>query len=281
MPDLLPSPWSDAFDAMLDGCRSSLILTSPFVSRGPCDRIIARLSSRRPPVSIHLLTALSTDSLLSGSTDPVALLAMAESLPDVSVRYLPRLHAKVYISDESQAVVTSGNLTDGGLWRNYEYGVLISERETVARIRDDVLKLAALGSPISAADLRAMASATTDLRSVRKAAEATLLAELRQQFESRLSDLNEGLLRVRVGERSLNAVLSETVLYVLRRGPLPTPAIHREVQRIHPDLCDDTVDRVINGQHFGKKWKHAVRIAQHHLKQSGRIVLRDRLWRIA
>jgi hypothetical protein len=59
---------------------------------------------------------------------------------------------------------------------------------------------------------------------------------------------------------------------------MATRDIHREVQRIHPDLCDDTVDRVINGQRFGKKWKHAVRRAQYHLKQKGEIVLHDSKW---
>ena len=47
----------------------------------------------------------------------------------------------------------------------------------------------------------------------------------------------------------------------------------RRVAAIHPDLCDDSVDRVINGIHFGKKWKHAVRTAQQSLKNKGTIVL--------
>lgn len=281
MLDLLPSPWDSAFDALLDSCRSSLVITSPFVGRGPCDSVVAHLRSRRPPVTLHLLTDLSADNLLSGGTDPAALLAVLESLPAVNLRFLPRLHAKVYISDSNQAVVTSGNLTDSGLRRNFEYGVRITAPNLVSQIRQEVLGLAELGSPVSVDELRAMAVASADLRMRRRAAEATWRADLRRELDNRLDELNENLLRVRAGERSLDAVLSETILFVLRRGARATPELHREVQRIHPDLCDDTIDRVINGQHYGKKWKHAVRRAQYHLKQKGRITLNGRQWSIA
>jgi hypothetical protein len=44
------------------------------------------------------------------------------------------------------------------------------------------------------------------------------------------------------------------------------------------DLCDNTVDRVIDGKRFGKKWKHAVRSAQQHLKRQQKILLLDGVW---
>jgi hypothetical protein len=52
------------------------------------------------------------------------------------------------------------------------------------------------------------------------------------------------------------------------------------IQRIHADLCDDSIDRVIDGEHFGKKWKHAVRTAQQQLKKRGEIHLRDGRWHL-
>lgn len=276
--DLLPSPWEDAFDALLDGCRTSLVLTSPYIGRRPCDRVIARLRSRRPPINLLILTDLSADNLLSGATDSAALLDVIEALPVAELRFLPRLHAKVYIGDCGQAIVTSGNMTTGGLRLNYEYGVRIIAAEPVARIREDILGLAGLGSPVSVDQLRTMNAAAVELRAARTRSEASLRADLRRQFESRLAELNEDLLRVRVGTRSIDAVFSETILFILRRGPRATTEIHQEVQRIHPDLCDDTIDRVINGQHYGKKWKHAVRTAQFHLKKKGLVERRDGRW---
>jgi hypothetical protein len=52
------------------------------------------------------------------------------------------------------------------------------------------------------------------------------------------------------------------------------------VKLTDPDLCDDSVDRVIDGVHFGKKWKHYVRNAQQYLKRSGEIEFDGSRWRL-
>jgi hypothetical protein len=52
---------------------------------------------------------------------------------------------------------------------------------------------------------------------------------------------------------------------------MTTEDIHMAVQQIHPDLCDDLLDRVIDGQRFGKLWKHQIRTSQQHLKNAGLI----------
>jgi hypothetical protein len=49
---------------------------------------------------------------------------------------------------------------------------------------------------------------------------------------------------------------------------------------MHPDLCDDKLDRVIGGVNFGKKWKHLVRSAQQALKREGCIALDGSKWRL-
>ncbi|MGH9254186.1 MAG: hypothetical protein ACRD3C_06405 [Vicinamibacterales bacterium] len=63
-----------------------------------------------------------------------------------------------------------------------------------------------------------------------------------------------------------------------KHGPLRTEELHPRVSAIHPDLCDDSFDRVINGRHFGKKWKHAVQSAQLRLKSRVQIAIIDGRW---
>ena len=60
-----------------------------------------------------------------------------------------------------------------------------------------------------------------------------------------------------------------------------TEELHPLVQLLHPDLCDDSVDRVIDGEHFGKKWKHYVRNAQQYLKRHGEIRFDGSRWHMA
>ncbi len=57
-----------------------------------------------------------------------------------------------------------------------------------------------------------------------------------------------------------------------------TIELHPLIQHIHPDLCDDSIDRVIEGVHFGKKWKHYVRNAQQALRRKGLIDFDGQRW---
>lgn len=79
--------------------------------------------------------------------------------------------------------------------------------------------------------------------------------------------------------KTINGIFSDTILYLLKKKcPLNTKEINPLIQSIHPDICDDSIDRVIKGQHFGKKWKHLVRSAQQSLKNKDLIVLKNNKW---
>jgi hypothetical protein len=104
---------------------------------------------------------------------------------------------------------------------------------------------------------------------------------LTREFEQAFRQAEDELVAFRLAGGPITTVFEKTVMYLLRtHGPLSTQQIHPMIKAIHPDLCDDSIDRVINGQHFGKKWKHAVRRAQSHLRDSGEIELVQGLWRI-
>ncbi|HOL66222.1 MAG TPA: hypothetical protein PKX93_02030, partial [bacterium] len=94
--------------------------------------------------------------------------------------------------------------------------------------------------------------------------------------------LNLELLKNRIKDgKTINAIFCDTILYLLKKkGPLSTKEIHPLIQTIHADICDDSVDRVINGQHFGKKWKHLVRDAQQSLKKNRLIKLENGKWQL-
>lgn len=88
-------------------------------------------------------------------------------------------------------------------------------------------------------------------------------------------------MRLRLAGGAVHTVFARTIEYLLRRhGPMSTKQIHPLIASIPPDLCDDSVDRVIDGKRFGKKWKHAVRTAQQQLKKKGLIEYVDGAWRL-
>ncbi len=223
-------------------------------------------------MSAHFITDLSISNMVEGVTDPRALLTLCMSLPRMEIRHLPRLHAKVFVADLSHAIVTSSNLTDSGLLRNFEYGMLIANEPVVDQIRTDLLMYGDLGSVIEIGTLKAFASTVEDLRDIKARTERTVNAKLSREFRRRFHAATQEMLATRVTHASSHGVFAKTILYLLQRGAQDTRAIYREVKRIHPDLCDDNVKLVIGGEMWNQaKWRHQVRHAQLHLRRTGRI----------
>lgn len=280
MPKLLISPWMNAFDGLIARASKSLLICSPFVGRGPCERIALILRDKGTAnIPILLLTDLSRDNMLSGGTDVGALAGLCDALPRTEIRFLPNLHAKVYIADERHAVVTSANLTDAGLRRNLEYGVYIDERDLVKQVTADATQYAALGSPVHSLQLRQFERVVNELKELKVEAEKQFKATLRKEFEKKMQAADEEVLRVRAESLSQHAAFADTVLFTLKQGPKDTKTLYAAVQSIHPDLCDDSVKLVIRGEVWSQlKWHHRVRHAQLFLKRQGRIRRKGSKW---
>jgi phosphatidylserine/phosphatidylglycerophosphate/cardiolipin synthase-like enzyme len=50
------------------------------------------------------------------------------------IRSIPGLHAKIYVIDSRVALVTSANATNGGMWRNWECGVVVSGEAEISEL---------------------------------------------------------------------------------------------------------------------------------------------------
>jgi hypothetical protein len=105
--------------------------------------------------------------------------------------------------------------------------------------------------------------------------------KLKASFTRTLHHARKEFLSAQVGTRSAHGLYAEAILYALSQGPLPTEQLHPKVQNMLPDLCDDEIELIINGQRFGKSWKHAVRNSQQYLKRSGQIAFDGNRWSLA
>jgi hypothetical protein len=224
---------------------------------------------------------LRPESLLSGSTDVEALSTLSKLLPRFELVHLPSLHAKVYVADDRVAVVTSANLTQPGMTGNLEYGVAFTDGATVREVRRDFENYSLLGAKVTAGDIQVMLAETRELRDAFTKAERSIQAKARRAFHEKLEAAHVQLLRQRVKGRTKHAIFADTILFLLARGPLRTTELHPLIRQLHPDLCDDSVDRVIDGVHFGKRWKHDIRTAQVYLRRAGRIYTDGERWHLA
>lgn len=263
---------------LVSGAQHCLVIASPFVSRDGSELVKTCASAGlRKRGRVELVTDLNATHVAEGSLDPAALSELLELSPETGLWHVPRLHAKVFVADGCRAIVGSANLTAGGLSRNIEYGVEITDPELASRIERDIADIRSLGVLVS----REVFAKFSDIALEARHRLIERQRESERIIEGLIREAGDQVVRARLSSGPVHTVFARTVLYLLERyGPMTTEQIHSCVQGIHPDLCDDTVDRVIGGRRFGRKWKHAVRTAQQLLKRRGRIELVDGSWRV-
>jgi hypothetical protein len=269
---LVSRPQGPAMKRVASEAGETLTVITPFVSREAATELLHALPSPRS-VAVKFLTAGDPDAIISGACDPVALQMIAERSHDHVVYRLHGLHAKVYIADETRALVTSANLTGGGAWRNYEYGISITNPDVVSAVVRDVTSYLSIATPLTPsalAEIEKLLAATQQMRS----------GPTYEPMVAATRAIEDILVREHVSDKSEHEVFANSVLFVLRReGSLRTAEIHPHIEALHPQLCDGR-DRVIDGRSFGKRWKHQVRNAQQYLKEKGLIDLSDGRWHL-
>ena len=130
--ELIKSPWENVLLDMVEQTEESLRITSPYIKSKPVEKM---MSAKSHDVSIECITSFKVMNYFRKSSDLKALNTILDN--NGIIRNHQPLHSKIYIFDETQAIVTSGNLTRGGLNTNYEYGVLIKDKSNVSKIIND------------------------------------------------------------------------------------------------------------------------------------------------
>jgi phosphatidylserine/phosphatidylglycerophosphate/cardiolipin synthase-like enzyme len=126
---ILTTPWKNEFFELVTNSKKSIKITSPFVKKDIANEML-RIKSKE--TKIELFTSFKLMNIYSGLLDIDAIQNIIDS--DGIVRNYPRLHSKIYIFDDEKAIITSGNLTNGGLVKNFEYGAFIDESSLVKQI---------------------------------------------------------------------------------------------------------------------------------------------------
>jgi hypothetical protein len=129
---VLTTPWKNEFLELVSNSNTSIKITSPYVKENICSEIFKAKSETS---KLELITTFKLMNVYTGSLDLSALELIISN--NGVVKNHSKLHSKIYLFDDKKAVITSGNLTTGGLLRNYEYGILIEDESTVAKISDD------------------------------------------------------------------------------------------------------------------------------------------------
>lgn len=273
-------PLRTALAEIVQSAREELLIAAPYIkeceARWVCDELAARANNNG--CRLKVLTDIRSDSVLGGSLDLEALELFGHRRRNTQVVSLPRLHAKVFIADGRRALVTSANLTPSGLDFNFEYGVGLDDPALVQRVRGDLEAYAQLGSVLSEPMLVSLLGVAKSLKDEYAQVVKATSRTIKSKFNETLRQAQRQFLSAQVGKRTAHGLFADAMIYLLSSAPLSTEELHPRIAQLLPDLCNDDADLVINGQKFGKQWKHTVRNAQVFLRRAGRIVLKNDKW---
>ena len=280
MTRLLRGAWRNELAQIAGAAEEAVLIAAPYIKEREAVWLCGQL---RPGLAVTTLTNVNVEAISSGALDAAALRRLAEASHDARLIALPKLHAKVFVADDKAAIVTSGNLTSAALDHNIEYGVLLHEQALARTVRNDMLAFARLGSLVPSATIDRIGLLERGLREARAQADGDALPAARRELTEAMRQARPEFVAAQVGGRTKHAVFGEAIRFVLAQGPLSTADIHEQVSALLPDLCDDTKPLVINGQTFGRAWKHDVRNAQLGLRRRG-VIARDEatgVWSLA
>ena len=124
---ILSTEWESI---LYDEVKSStkLRIISPFLSKSVTDKVSKVFSGD----SFEFVTRFKQSDFALGVSSIEALKELINK--EAQIYGVTGLHSKVYIFDERAAVVTSANLTRGGLKNNKECGVYITKKEQILQL---------------------------------------------------------------------------------------------------------------------------------------------------
>lgn len=287
----IKSPWEATFDQFAGSIQESAIVAAPCITREPIERLAEGINSRRRSVRLNVLTNLHPENSAGTSLDIGALIWLCEQVPDTTVRHLRRLHAKVYVADDHTAIVTSANLTNGGLSRNRELGVAITDPETVKDIAEDLWEYGNLGILVPPDELIELGDMAKEARRAQAAVAEAAPDRVKSDYNTIVNRMDKRLIALRIAgeefdidpEAAITAQFADAIKYILRSGPMRTVDMYSLVEELKPELCSNDTDIIINDENFGKDWQRTLRNAQQQLRRN-RIIIheggRNGIWRL-
>ena len=255
---LLKSPWRTSFTELLSQAQKELVIFSPFVNQEGV-RMLVRAIRSKAKIRVRFMTSLTERNIKNGVTAPEALVELCSRIRGVEILDVPNLHAKVYLIDNRIAIVTSANLTSGGIRNNREYGIVINDSRTVARITADLSEYESHKKIFNEESLRRISVEAEKIqRRVSQAVNHIQSLKLRRLLKRELPPLPDA-------EIIDNSLITIEIHQLLKASPLFRREICDRIQKKYPKKCLNS----IKDKTGGITWKHRISAALEALYKNG------------
>jgi dsRNA-specific ribonuclease/HKD family nuclease len=133
------TPWEAAFLSRVHLAKRLVRIACPFIKLRNTRLILACLSEvKGAPIHLQVLTRLNARDCRSQVHDVAAIQLLLDNPVrtqcSIDLRMDNSLHAKVYIFDDEEAIVSSSNLTYAGFYRNLEVALATTRADTVQSV---------------------------------------------------------------------------------------------------------------------------------------------------
>lgn len=160
---IIVTPTFDHLAEHAQNCASKMIVGSPFVNGGLIE--LANLVPKNVSQMLITRTDLRDFAIRASNLDSLCVLAQ-NGMTIKSMYKSNYFHAKVYIFDESFALVTSANATYAGLRRNLECGLGTSDKELIRKLTTQLLNGFGASEPPRQIELAELQGLQTALENV-------------------------------------------------------------------------------------------------------------------
>ena len=115
----------------LSKAQQEILICSPWITH--IIEELSRFKKRGKKMNLKIITRLIKEDIDIGITD-LNKLGILEKTFGAEIRYNNNLHAKIVVTDNSVAIISSANLTKKGLSVNYEAGICLRDKNTVDEV---------------------------------------------------------------------------------------------------------------------------------------------------
>ncbi len=126
---LIEAGWEEELLTALEAEHATIRIVCPFIKRHAAERLL----EYGHPETLQVITRFSLADFCTGVSDMSALRVLVEA--GAEIRGIRHLHAKLYLFGKHRAIVTSANLTQAGLRRNHELGLISDDKEVIRECR--------------------------------------------------------------------------------------------------------------------------------------------------
>jgi phosphatidylserine/phosphatidylglycerophosphate/cardiolipin synthase-like enzyme len=100
----------------IGSANNSILLCAPFIKSDIIEKV---LEDNKNTSSLEVIASSNIANFYAKASDTKAIQLLLDK--QAKVKNFQQLHAKIYMFDETKAIIISANLTHSGLYTNYEY----------------------------------------------------------------------------------------------------------------------------------------------------------------